>query len=70
MANRQYPYVIVLRRVGEGSDTDETYEVKSTNASRAMNKAKKERAEDDECEAREFQIMDAYRDKDKYRETA
>jgi hypothetical protein len=69
MANRAYPYRVLLRMVGHGPETDVTYEIKTTNASRAINKAKKEWAEDEGSDAKLVHAIDAARDPKKFRES-
>lgn len=64
MSNRQWPYVVITAPADDNRDTtrQETTEVKSTNALRAANKAKKARAEAEGVEPKAIQVLDAYRD--------
>lgn len=66
MANKQFPYVVVAtngpdNRGQVGDIYTAEYNVKSTTALRAANKARKLHADEQGCPVTEVQILDAYR---------
>jgi hypothetical protein len=68
VANRSYPYIIVLRRAGTNFSTDEKYRLRSTTASRAINRARKLRAEAEGRPMTQFVAIEAYRDRKRFQE--
>lgn len=64
MPNRQWSYVVILAPKHDNKDKalQTTHEIKSTNALRAVNKAKKAHAEATGNAVTDFQVLDAYRD--------
>lgn len=66
MSNKTFKYVVVATNgpdnrgiVGDGFTSE--YEIKSTTALRAANKARKAHAETQECPVTEVQVLDSYR---------
>lgn len=63
MSNRQWKYSVTLAPRDDNRDTNrqQQYEVESTNAQRAINKAKKQAIEDHGGVPTDYQALDATR---------
>lgn len=63
MSNRQWKYYVLIAPKEDNRDADlqEGYDIESTNASRAGNKAKKAHAEANGGEPTAYVVLEAYR---------
>lgn len=63
MPNRQWNYYVLVSPKDDNKDQGQQggYEIKSTNASRAGNKAKKAHVEENGGTPTDYQVIDAYR---------
>lgn len=63
MPNRQWKYYVLISPKDDNKDAaqQEGYEIQSTNASRAGNKAKKQHADENGGVPSDFVVLEAYR---------